>query len=241
MMKLKNSVSIKGNKYGIVVFVKDDASFDDVKKEIAEKIKESSKFFGNASSAISFEGKHLTNEEQEEVIDIITEYSDMNIVCIIDNENEQKFKDVVAKQLDEAQNEISQDIQREMSPESYVSGVTGGQFYRGTLRSGQVLESDTSVVILGDVNPGAKIISGGNVVVLGSLKGTVYAGLAGDMSSFVVALDMHPVQIRIGDTIARCSDKQKKNAKLETKIAYVDEGNIYIEPLSREVLNDIKL
>jgi septum site-determining protein MinC len=52
---------------------------------------------------------------------------------------------------------------------------------------------------------------------------------------------MYPVQIRIADIIARCSDKPKKNAKLETKIAYVEEGNIYIEPLSKEVLNDIKL
>lgn len=231
-MKLKNSVSIKGNKYGIVVFVKEDALFDEVKNEIAVKIKESAKFLGNASSAVSFEGKRLTNEEQQEVIDIITEYSDMNIVCIIDDEKEKKFREAVEK------------VEKQMEPipqEAYVSDVTGGQFYRGTLRSGQVLESDSSVVILGDVNPGAKIISGGNVVVLGSLKGTVYAGLAGDASSFVVALDMRPVQIRIGDTIARCSDKQKKNTKFETKIAYVDENNIYIEPLSREVLNDIKL
>ena len=230
---MKNSVSIKGNKYGIVVFVKEDASFDDVKNEISEKMKESSKFFGKASSAISFEGKHLTNEEQQTIIDIISECSEMNIVCIIDDENEEKFKKAVEKS--------NQPVASEMPQEAYAAGITGGQFYRGTLRSGQVLECDSSVVILGDVNPGSKIISTGNVVVLGSLKGTVYAGLTGDPGAFVVALDMHPVQIRIGDTIARCSDKQKKNAKLETKIAYVDDGNIYIEPLSREVLNDIKL
>lgn len=231
---MKNSVSIKGNKYGIVVFVKEDASFDDVKKEISEKIKESSKFFGKASSAISFEGKHLTSEEQQIIIDTITECSEMNIVCIIDNENEEKFKKAI-------ENSSQPQVSSEIPQEAYAAGITGGQFYRGTLRSGQVLECDSSVVILGDVNPGSKIISSGNVVILGSLKGTVYAGLTGDPGAFVVALDMHPVQIRIGDTIARCSDKQKKNAKLETKIAYVDDGNIYIEPLSREVLNDIKL
>lgn len=225
---MKNSVVIKGNKYGIVVSVKEDADFENVKAEIAEKIKESSKFFGNFSSAISFEGKKLSDKEQSDIIEIISENSDLNIVCIVDNEKEEQFKEAIEKQS-------------EVNTEAMIANVTGGQFYRGTLRSGQVLESDASVVILGDVNPGAKILSGGNVVVLGSLKGTIYAGLSGDESAFVVALDMHPVQIRIGDIIARSGDKPKKNKKPETKIAYVENGNIYIEPLSKEVLNDIKL
>lgn len=225
---MKNSVSIKGNKYGIVVSMKDTSSFEDITSEIAEKIKDSAKFFGNAKSAISFEGKKLSSKEQQEIIDIISQNSSLDIVCIIDTEREEQFKAAV-------------EATKETAIENVVSNVTGGQFYRGTLRSGQVLESDASVVILGDVNPGAKVISGGNVVILGSLKGTVYAGLCGDYSAFVVALDMYPVQIRIADIIARCSDKPKKNAKLETKIAYVENGNIYIEPLSKEVLNDIKL
>ncbi len=225
---MKSLVSIKGNKYGIVVSMNNEVTFEEIKNEIMDKIKDSAKFFENAKSAISFEGRKLSSDEQQQIIDVITENSNLNIVCIIDNEREEQFKEAVEQVKD-------------IVTETVVSNVTGGQFYRGTLRSGQVLESDASIVILGDVNPGAKIISAGNVVVLGSLKGTVYAGLCGDYSSFVVALDMYPVQIRIADIIARCSDKPKKNAKLETKIAYVEEGNIYIEPLSKEVLNDIKL
>ena len=236
---MKNSVVIKGNKYGIVVVIKDNADFSNVKTEITEKIKESSKFFGNTSSAISFEGKKLSNEEQQEIIDIISKNSELNIVCVVDDEYEERFKQVIEQheQVQQAQSMAQSD----MGTGAAIAGVTGGQFYRGTLRSGQVLESDSSVVILGDVNPGARIVSGGSVVILGSLKGTVYAGMVGDESAFVVALDMHPQQIRINETIARCGDKPKKNAKLETKIAYVDDGNIYIEPLSKEVLNDIKL
>ena len=86
---------------------------------------------------------------------------------------------------------------------------------------------------------GAKVVSKGNIVILGSLKGNAFAGASGNPNSFVVALDMNPVQIRIGDTIARCSDKPKKSSKSETKIAYVDGGNIYIDPLNKEVLNDL--
>lgn len=120
-----------------------------------------------------------------------------------------------------------------------------GQFYKGTLRSGQVLEAESSIVILGDVNPGAKIISKGNVIVLGALKGTVFAGAAGKEEAFVVALEMQPTQIRIADFIARSSDERIKgkikNKKLETeaKIAYVEEENIYIDVLNRDIMRYI--
>lgn len=219
---MKNSVMIKGNKYGIVVVLDENEPLSKLKEELKSKFQESSKFFNNSSSmAISFEGRKLSYEEQRDILDMIEENTDLNIVCVMDDSYEERHKQCVEDALNN------------------MNDCTGGQFYKGTLRSGQVLESDASIIILGDVNPGAKILSAGNVVVLGSLKGTVYAGIKGNPSAFVVALEMHPVQIKIGDVIARCADKPKKSSKPETKIAYVDGENIYIEPLNREVLNDL--
>ena len=90
---------------------------------------------------------------------------------------------------------------------------------------------------------------------LGSLKGNVYAGAAGNSNSFVVALDMSPMQIKIADVIARSSDssipakikKARKNKmakitkSIQPKIAFVEDGNIYIENLSSDVIEDIKI
>ena len=105
--------------------------------------------------------------------------------------------------------------EREEKPADLMN-LQDGRFYKGTLRSGQVLESETSVIILGDVNPGARVISKGNVIVLGTLKGNIFVGAAGNEAAFVAALSMDPMQIRIGDVIARCSDgapaKKKKKA-----------------------------
>ena len=116
-----------------------------------------------------------------------------------------------------------------------------GQFFKGNLRSGQVLDVETSIIIIGDVKPGAKVISKGNVIILGSLKGNVYAGSSGNQNAFVVALDMDPMQIRIADTIARSPDKPKKKGVQITKIAFWEDGNIYIEPLDKDVMGDIRL
>lgn len=222
---MKNSVVIKGNKYGIIVVLDKNLPFHDLKNKVGEKFKESASFFGKASMGISFEGRKLSDSEQFELLEIIQQNTELTIVCIVDNnpEVEEHFKTAVETHLEE-------------------SASRNGQFYKGTLRSGQVLESEYSLVILGDVNPGAKVISTGNVIVLGALKGTVYAGITGDSNSFVVALEMSPMQIRIGDIIARSSDGagRKRDKKQETKIAFVENDNIYIEPLNKEVLDDLR-
>ena len=123
-----------------------------------------------------------------------------------------------------------------------------GEFYRGTLRSGQVLESDASITILGDVNPGARVSSGGNIVVLGALKGNAQAGIYGDTGCFILALEMDPIQIQIGDLLAKSPDKEKKKRRTilrekkdsnELQIAVARDGNIYIEPVSKKILNNI--
>lgn len=219
-----NSVIIKGNKYGIVVVLDSDLEFEELKSNLTEKLKDSAKFFGNAKMAISFEGRKLSIDEQREILDLIAENTDLSVVCIMDNdeEKEQQFKKCLEDRLVDMNSNT-------------------GQFYKGNLRSGQVLEVETSVIIIGDVKPGARVVSKGNVIILGSLKGTVFAGATGNENSFVVALDMSPMQIRIGDTIARSPDNQVKESIKEAKIAFMEDGNIYIETINRDVLNDINL
>jgi len=223
---MNNSVVIKGNKYGIVVVMDDTVPFDELKENLLDKFKSAAKFFDKANMAVSFEGRKLSPKEERECLDIISENSDLNIVCVIDNDElrEKYFKKAVEDKLEE------------------LSSHTG-QFYKGTLRSGQMLESDSSLIILGDVNPGAKVIAKGNVIILGALKGNVYAGAGGNEDSFVVALFMAPIQIRIGDTIARSNDSARKNKMLnkDAMIAFVEDGNIYIEKLDKDTLGDIRL
>lgn len=223
---MNNSVVIKGNKYGIVVVMDDTVPFDELKENLLDKFKSAAKFFDKANMAVSFEDRKLSPKEERECLDIISENSDLNIVCVIDNDElrEKYFKKAVEDKLEE------------------LSSHTG-QFYKGTLRSGQMLESDSSLIILGDVNPGAKVIAKGNVIILGALKGNVYAGAGGNEDSFVVALFMAPIQIRIGDTIARSNDSARKNKMLskDAMIAFVEDGNIYIEKLDKDTLGDIRL
>lgn len=232
---MKNSVVIKSNRYGIIVVLDKDKDFDELLEMVSEKFKESGSFFKGSKMAVSFEGRTLSVEEERKMLDAISDNSEIDIACVIDldKDKEEVFKQAVEERI------------AQVAP----SCEEGGQFYRGTLRSGQSLDVGNSIIILGDVNPGATVVSAGNVVVLGSLKGTVYAGGNGDEKSFVVALDMDPMQIRIGDIIARCSDETARNVKryrrknnssiMQPQIAFVEDGSIYIESITKDILKDI--
>ena len=84
-------------------------------------------------------------------------------------------------------------------------------------------------------------MSGGNIVVLGALRGTVFAGASGNDKAFVLALDMAPVQIRIADTIARAPDNHEKSSNKDVKIAFLEDGNIYIESVTKKILSEREL
>lgn len=173
-------------------------------------------------------GRELSQEEELAIVDLISRNTSIDVVCILDNNS---LRDEICarkiQEFDESQ-----------------SGRTG-EFYKGTLRSGQVIECKTSIVVLGDVNPGAKIIAKGNIVVLGSLRGNAYAGAAGDEHTFVAALDMDPVQIKIGNVIGRSSDRgplsaiKNRRKTLEPQVAVVMDDSILIEPITSGLLMNI--
>ena len=221
---MAQTVMIKSNKYGINLILDPNIAFADLLEAIIEKFKESEKFFKNSKLGISFEGRKLSDEEEQKIIDAITEHTTIEILCVVDNSEESAQK--MKAQIDAYSEAIEREYAKAMS--------SSGEFYRGTLRSGQVLESEASITILGDVNPGARVTSGGNIVVLGALKGNAQAGIYGDTNCF--------------DLLAKSPDKEKKKRRTavrekkdsnELQIAIAREGNIYIEPVSKKILNNI--
>jgi septum site-determining protein MinC len=234
---MSQSVVIKSNKYGIHLVLDKNVDFDTILKEIVDKFKESEKFFKSAKLAISFEGRELTTNQEKEIIDTITNNTSIKIICVV--ENDPKKEEYIKQQIEHYQMAYDK-------PEVDNNGI---QFYRGTLRSGQSVESETGIVVVGDVNPGATVASHGNIVVLGTVKGNVYAGIGGDNKAFIFALDMDPIQIRIGSIIAKSPDKsflfgrrRKKKAKdavVNPQIAYAQGEMICIEPMTKELISNI--
>jgi len=174
-------------------------------------------FIGNSRMAIEFSGRALTNEEENKLIGIITENSNIVISYIFSKRT---------------------DSEEEMDLENINPLIEEGKthFFRGTLRSGSKIESDGNVVVLGDVNPSSIIKARGNVIVLGHLNGTVYAGLGGDDRAFIGAIYFNPIQLTIGmktitDIQDEILDSSRVNKKSRFKVARVVNQEIVVEEL----------
>ena len=102
-------------------------------------------------------------------------------------------------------------------------------FHQGTVRSGEYIESPGDLLILGDVNPGAKVSAEGNILIWGRLLGIAHAGSKGDSKATISALQLRPVQLRIAQKIAR-GPKEKPQTGLAEQ-ARIDCGEIIISPL----------
>ncbi len=103
-------------------------------------------------------------------------------------------------------------------------------FHQGTLRSGELLDINNDLIVLGDVNPGAIIKATGNIMIWGRLLGTAHAGKKGDASKKIGALQLRPVQLRIADKIARGPEEQAIAGFAEE--ARIESETIIISPIT---------
>jgi len=226
---VKNSVILKSFPNGISVILDGTISFQELLADIGVKFREADGFFKDASVAISIEGRELTEEQEREILDAITQNSRLKILCLMgkDEEKNLKFLGVQSKL-------------------NFQNDENSGQFYRGTLKDGASIETEHSIIILGDVCEGSCVYSNKDIVVLGTLTGDVYAGAGGNSNHFVVALNMLPGILQIGDYVYN-SQPQKtmrwgfKKPQIVPKIAYTRDGEVQIESITKELLDNFTL
>ncbi len=109
---------------------------------------------------------------------------------------------------------------------------TRGLLVRRRIRSGQTVRHTGHVVIIGDVSAGAELSAGGDIVVWGKLMGIAHAGAMGDDTAVVCALDLAPLQLRIGHLVARPAEGDQERPR-HPEIAYVRDNMIVVESWDR--------
>jgi septum site-determining protein MinC len=110
----------------------------------------------------------------------------------------------------------------------------------GLIRSGDVLEEERSIVLFGDVNPGGEIVSAQDVIVLGNLRGSAWAGKGQkeNTKAFIYALSFSPLLVRIGPFLARAEDETpstKPKKGIVPELAFVRQGRIEVIEQSGDV------
>ncbi len=108
---------------------------------------------------------------------------------------------------------------------------------KNTCRSGEVVRYQGDVVVFGDVNPGAEIIAGGDIVVLGALRGMAHAGAEGNLKATILALNLESHRLQIGSCVGerpRGARRGRGSGKsINPQIAFLRRRSIFVAPYER--------
>ncbi|PFG05536.1 septum site-determining protein MinC [Bacillus sp. es.034] len=209
-MNKKPNVMIKGTKEGLTLHLNDQCSFQELKKELDDKLSaQYRETEGTPLLTVNIQtgNRYLEEDQVEELKDIV-----------------RQKRNLVVNEV--WSNVITKNDAEKLIDERNIETLTG------VIRSGQVIEVAGDILVVGDVNPGGKVLAGGNIYILGSLKGIAHAGCNGNDESVIVASKMVPSQLRIADSLNRAPDRVEEEDDREMECAYVDEsGQIVVDRL----------
>ena len=203
---MKSCLNVFQKNNNVVIKINDEQDFESIKKELKKRIVQLKKFYKEDKTPIKVIGKVLKNREIEEIEEIIKEVLDVDI------------------DFDMPRELGLSNIKKTFASEISISET---KFHRGSLRSGQRIEEERSIVILGDVNSGAEVIASDNIVVLGTLRGLAHAGAKGNKQAIIAAGRLDTVQMRIANIVKEFNREEEPFRKLA--YAYIDNDKIVIE------------
>ena len=216
---MREDVVFKGSKGGLELVINQTADFSVILEQLKDKLKSAAHFFAGSTGVKVLSGaKTLTDEERGQIITLLADYG----LALHEQPNAEFMPD---EQFSDGTDSPLADI-----PVEYRQETEGGQtlIVSRMLRSGQKIVFDGSVIIMGDVNPGAEVIAGGNINVQGTCRGLAHAGVKGDQKATITADRLVAGQLRIAGLIARAPDNQDEPTYRET--ARIAGGVVVIGP-----------
>ena len=222
---MASNVILKCYNGAIKLILDPDMPFNELLGLVRDKFYASRNFLGNSSIILDIEGRKLSDIEETLIVDAVHASCDVSVSCLV-GKNEQDLEHI--KKVSEILNERLQGSDKCMILQSSVMNR-------------QSIDVEESIVILGDVNPGSEVRSGGNIIVLGGLYGSAHAGFPEDDTCFICAIEMEAEEMGIGKYDYVPDSKPIWSAVLKSapKVARINDGQFTISPLNRVVMEKI--
>ena len=213
---VNKGIIIKGNKEGLNAEIDMDKfdNFYDMLGILTEKLSKGKQFYKDSTLCITTKLSDLSKDEGDKLKEVLL--------------NEIVVKDIIFEDSDSVtkydRNNKSQDITQKC-----FEGIHEGRtkFFRKTIRGGQRIKFPGNIVIIGDVNHGSEVYAGGNIIVLGAIKGKVFAGIDGNRDAVIAAFSMQPEILKIADIITMSPDSEKPKYP---EVAKIKDNSIVVEP-----------
>lgn len=226
---------IKHQKYGILVRLPDGIPFGDVYALVRETFTKDRKFFEGSELTLSFRGRSLTSDEEDALTDCIETCGGIRVLCVFSESPETSELFLKVRRAYEADLLPKKPEPEEKSaPEAPKPRPNVGEYMTipGNLKNGDVYKTRENILILGDVEEHAVIVSERNIVVLGTLAGIARAGEDRESGSyFIASADLAARKLFIRGIAAPPVPKKgilAKNRK-NPGFAFLKDGNAKVE------------
>lgn len=193
---MRSQVKINGEKEKIIIKLNEEALQEEIIESLKKKLPQLKKLYKEVDTPIFITGKILKNSEMLAIKNLINSKIDVKV------------------DFDSPKTLGLHGIKKSFDREIESSDT---KFFRGSVRSGQRIEHEGSIVVLGDVNGGAEIVAGDNVVVVGVLRGLAHAGAKGNKKAIIAAASIECKQIRIANIIKEIEDEYDAEGNLIVK------------------------
>lgn len=239
---MQNVVTIKGREKGLEITLNEKSTYPVIREELIRKLIKNKNFFRDSDTKVIIRGKRLSEAQLKEIKRVFA--MDYGIYDVLYGDEADILREVEEARKNESKLEdISEDkatrLKRNPVQKKYEAGLSKDQetsssryydtpslFIDYTVRSGQRIECEGDIVVMGDVNPGGEIIAGGNIVVFGKLKGLAHAGCSGRSDVRVAAIYMYPKQLRLsGKVVTFPRDRENPTGP---EIAELKDGKVVI-------------
>lgn len=219
-------IKIKGKPDGLFeIEIQKQSSFSDIMEAIQQKLSRNKGFFTGAGAKVIISGKVLSDSQKEDLRDLFGRDFGIRNVAFCDEKPEPADTEAIESKRTIVMDESADDGVAVVS-KNYFNAKS--VFVSHTLRSGQRVECEGDVVVLGDVNDGAEVIAGGSIAVMGAIRGLVHAGATGRNDVVVAANALKPKQLRISGKIALFPEERQAEGP---EIAEFKQGSIVIKSL----------
>ncbi len=233
---MTNSISIKGTREGLTIGV-GEADVAKILDGIQEHLQGHGAFFRGGRVALEVGSRPMDEDDLSAIVELLESHQMVLRTIVSDNPITQRACQELGLRLLSSEKPAPAPSVRERSARRRTATVSKDMtnadkavalFVRHRVRSGQVLRHTGNVTILGDVNPGAEVVAGGDIVIWGRLRGTVHAGYTSNLSAVVCALDFAPVQVRIANLVSR--PEMKDSVQRGPEVACVSDNDIIVRP-----------
>lgn len=223
-----SSVTFKGMRDGLSITL-GEGEWHTVLNELAAQLSrpQAQSFFRGARVLLETNSRALDVAQLEELIALLAQ-REMTLVSVLGERRAQEAFQQIRTAVPVPETLAPAPAPPATVLPSPVDGATALLIQR-TVRSGQKYRYAGTIIVLGDVNPGAELVAEGDIIVWGKLRGVVHAGAAGNEEAIIGALALAPTQLRIGSHIARAPD-EKRTPPTPAEIARVKLGQIVVEP-----------